>query len=58
MGTVDFITALFDEVDEPRRALPQPPAARRGPSAGGTLGLLHALTGGGTRPLYCGLTRA
>ena len=44
MITVEFITALFYEVDEQMRAIPKHPKAHRWPSEGGTLGLLHALT--------------
>jgi hypothetical protein len=48
--TVEFITALFSEVDEQRHALPQHPAAHLWPREVVTLGLLHALKGGGNRP--------
>jgi len=44
MTTVDFITALFAEVDDQLRAIPKHPEARLWPSEVGTLGLLHALT--------------
>ena len=47
---VEVITALGYEIDEQRRAIPKHPAAHLGPSAVVTVGLLHALTGGGTRP--------
>ena len=43
MSTVDFITALFYEVDEQLRAIPKHPEARLWPSEVVTLGLLHAL---------------
>jgi hypothetical protein len=55
--TIEFITALFYEGDEPRRAIPTHPEARLWPSEVVTLGLWHALKGGGTRPFYRWLTR-
>ena len=57
MTTVEFITALFYEVDEQLRAIPKHPDARLWPSEVVTLGLLHALKGGGNRPFYRWLTR-
>jgi hypothetical protein len=57
MSTVDFITALFYEVDEQLRALPKHPEARLWPSEVVTLGLLHALKGVGNRPFSRWLTR-
>jgi hypothetical protein len=57
MTTVDFITALFCEVDEQLRAIPTHPEARLWPSEVVTLGLLHALKGGGNRAFYRWLTR-
>src|ERR1043165_5881605 len=57
MTTVDCITALFDEVDEQLGALPKHPEAHLWPSEVVTLGLLHALKGGGNRPFYRWLTR-
>src|SRR5712664_2836262 len=57
MITLDFITALFYEVDEQLRAIPKHPEAHLWPSAVVTLGLLHALKGGGNRALYRWLTR-
>src|SRR5437899_7373239 len=57
MTTLDFITALFYEVDEQLRALPKHPEARLWPSEVVTLGLLHALKGGGNRAFYRWLTR-
>ena len=57
MPTVDFITALFYEVDEQLRAIPKHPEARLWPSEVVTLGLLHALKGVGNRPFYRWLTR-
>jgi len=47
MTTVEFITALFSEVDEQMRAIPKHPEARLWPSEVVTLGLLHALKGVG-----------
>jgi len=52
MTTVEFITALFYEVDEQLRTMPTPPEAHLWPSEVGTLGLLHALKGGGNRAFY------
>src|SRR5205085_11761654 len=57
MTTVDLITALFYEIDEQRRPIPKHPEAPLWPSKVGTLGLLHALTGGGNRPFPRRLTR-
>lgn len=57
MTTVDFITALFYEVDEQMRAMPKHPEARLWPSEVVTLGLLHALKGVGNRAFYRWLTR-
>src|SRR5215470_19894454 len=57
MMTVEFITALFYEVDEQIGAIPKHPEAHLWPSEVGTLGLLHALTGVGNRALYRWLTR-
>ncbi len=57
MTTVEFITALFCEVDEQLRAIPKHPDARLGPSEVVTLGLLHALKGVGNRGFYRWLTR-
>src|SRR5215510_9809757 len=57
MSTVDLITALFYEVDEQLRTLPKHPEAHLWPSEVVTLGLLHALKGGGNRPFYRWLTR-
>ena len=49
MTTVEFITALFDHVDEQLRTVPKHPEAHLWPSEVVTLGLLHALKGGGNR---------
>jgi hypothetical protein len=57
MTTVEFITALFYEVDEPLRTIPKHPEARLWPSEVVTLGLLHALKGVGNRAFYRWLTR-
>src|SRR5216684_8615748 len=57
MTTVDFITALFYEVDEQMRTIPKHPEAHRWPSEVVTLGLLHALKGVGNRAFYRWLTR-
>src|SRR5215203_5784129 len=57
MITLDFITALFYEIDEQLRAIPKHPEAHLWPSEVVTLGLLHALTGGGNRAFYRWLTR-
>src|SRR2546427_10044526 len=55
--TIDFITALFYEVDEQLRAIPKHPEAHLWPSEVVTLGLLHALKGVGNRPFSRWLTR-
>src|SRR4029434_1936079 len=57
MMTVEFITALFSEVDEQLRTIPKHPEAHLWPSEVVTLGLLHALKGVGPRPFYRWLTR-
>ena len=57
MITVEFITALFYEVDEQLGAIPKHPEAHLWPSEVVTLGLLHALKGVGNRPFYRWLTR-
>jgi hypothetical protein len=57
MITVDFITALFYEVDEQLGAISKHPEAHLWPSEVVTLGLLHALKGVGNRPFYRWLTR-
>ena len=56
MITVEFITALFYEVDEQLRAIPKHPEAHLWPSEVVTLGLLHALKGVGNRAFYRWLT--
>src|SRR5215468_622018 len=55
--TIEFITALFYEVDEQLGAIPKHPEAHLWPSEVVTLGLLHALKGVGNRPFYRWLTR-
>src|SRR5258706_8532153 len=57
MSTVEFMTALFFEVDEQLRAIPNHPEAHFWPSEVVTLGLLHARKGVGNRPFYRWLTR-
>jgi hypothetical protein len=57
MTTVEFITTLFYEVDEQRRAIPKHPEARLWPREVVTLGLLHALKGVGNRAFSRWLTR-
>jgi len=56
MITLDFITALFYEVDEQLRTIPKHAEAHLWPSKVVTLGLLHALKGVGNRPFYRWLT--
>src|SRR5262249_43544558 len=55
--TIEFITALFYEVDEQLCTIPKHPEAHLWPSEVVTLGLLHALKGVGNRPSYRWLTR-
>src|SRR6266487_299599 len=55
--TIEFITALFYEVDEQMGAIPKHPEAHLWPSEVVTLGLLHALKGVGNRACYRWLTR-
>src|SRR5262247_2197941 len=57
MRTVEFITAVFYEVDEQLRTIPKHPEAHLWPSEVVTLGLLHALKGGTNRVFYRWLTR-
>ena len=57
MTTVEFITALFYEVDEQLHAIPKHPEAHLWPSEVVPLGLLHALKGVGNRAFYRWLTR-
>ena len=55
--TIEFITALFYEVDEQIGAIPKHPEAHLWPSEVVTLGLLPALKGGGNRAFSRWLTR-
>ena len=55
--TIEFITALFSEVDEQLGAIPKHPEAHLWSSEVVTLGLLHALKGVGNRPFSRWLTR-
>ena len=48
--TIEFITALFCQVDDQLAGLPKHPEAYLWPSEVVTLGLLHALKGVGNRP--------
>jgi hypothetical protein len=57
MTTVDFIIALFCQVDTHLHDVPKHPQATLWPSEVVTLGLLHALKGGGNRAFYRWLTR-
>src|SRR6267378_5595332 len=57
MMTVEFITALFYEVDEQLGAIPKHPEAHLWPSEVVTLGLLHTLKGGGNRAFYRWVTK-
>ena len=55
--TIEFITALFCQVDDQLAGLPKHPEAHLWPSEVVTLGVLHALKGVGNRPFYRWLTR-
>src|SRR5262249_30281541 len=55
--TIDFITLLFYEGEDQLGAIPNHLEAHLWPSEVVTLGLLHALKGGGNRPFYRWLTR-
>src|SRR6266513_5058590 len=57
MMTVEFITALFCQVDDHLSGFPTHPEAHLWPSEVVTLGLLQALKGGGNRPFSRWLTR-
>src|SRR5262245_6830510 len=52
--TIEFITALFCQVDDQLAGLPKHPEAHLWPSEVVTLGLLHALKGVGNRPSIAG----
>src|SRR5438105_5707761 len=54
--TIDFITALFCQVDDHLPTIPKHPEAHLWPSEVVTLGLLHALKGVGNRAFYRWLT--
>src|SRR5262249_33441340 len=55
--TIEFITALFCQVDDHLSAIPKHPEAHLWPSEVVTLGLLHALKGVGNRAFYRWLTK-
>src|SRR5213594_2484133 len=57
MTTFEFITALFCQVDDHLPGIPKHPHATLWPSEIVTLGMLHALKGGGNRAFYRWLTR-
>src|SRR2546430_2202595 len=57
MTTRAFITALFCQVDDRMLGIPKHPHATLWPSEVVTLGLLHALKGGGNRAGFRWLTR-
>src|SRR5437899_12394180 len=57
MTTIDFITALVCQVDDPLAGLPKHPHAALWPSEIVTLGILHARKGVGNRAFYRWLTR-
>jgi hypothetical protein len=57
MTTIDCITTLFCQVDEQVHDISKHPHATLWPSEVVTLGLLHALKGGGNRAFYRWLTR-
>ena len=50
--TVEFIIALFFEIDKHMRVIPEHPRAHLWPREMVTLGLLHALKGVGNRAFY------
>ena len=58
MTPQDFIIALCYAVDQEMLDVPKHPDATLSPSAVGTLALLCAIKGGGTRAFYRWLTRA
>src|SRR5262245_49878919 len=57
MTTPEFSTALFYHLDTQLRPVPNHAKARLWPSEVVTLGLLHALKGGGNRAFYRWVTR-
>src|SRR5437660_8503199 len=56
-ATIEFLTALFCQVDDQLSGFPTHPEAHLWPSEVVTLGLLQALKGGGNRPFSRWLTR-
>ena len=52
--TIDFITALFCQVDDHLPGLSKHPYATLWPSEIVTLGMLHALKGVGNRAFFAG----
>ena len=56
-ATIEFITALFCQVDDRLSGFPTHPEAHLWPSEVVTLGLLHALKGVGNRAFHRWLTR-
>src|SRR5260370_33049076 len=56
--TIEFITALFCQVDDHLPAIPKNLEAHLWPSEVVTLGLLHALKAGGNRAFYRWLSRS
>src|SRR4029434_5945753 len=57
MITLDFITALFYEIDEQIVAIPKHPEEHLWHSEGVSMRLPHAVKGVGNRPFYRWLTR-
>src|SRR6266571_695349 len=57
MTTIDFISALFCQVDDHLSGIPKHPEAHLWPSEAVTFGLLHALKGVGNRVFSRWLTR-
>ena len=57
MTTIDFIADLFCRIDDEMRAFPKHPQAQLWPSEVVTLGVLHALQGGGNRAFSRWLSR-
>jgi hypothetical protein len=57
MTTIDFMTELFCRIADDMKGERKPPQAVLWPSEIVTLGLLHALKGGGNRAFYRWLTR-
>lgn len=57
MTTIDFITELFCRIDDRMKPVPKHPQAHLWPSELVTVGVLHALKGGGNRAFYRWLVR-